>query len=269
MAVPRAEHYTIPELLACFLSREIEDGETAVVGANSPIPRAAVLLAHLTHGPNIRLHLSLTVTNLFTVPVLESFEFESDYRQTIWAEAYYTNVDEMSALRLLRNVRFYVGALQVDSYGNQNLLGIGSDYKKLKFRGPGPIGTQTLGDHVKCTYILLNRHDRRTFVEKMDFRTAVGWDGGGADARKKLGLPGGGPRYCVTPLCIMNFEEQSKRMGLKSVHPGVAVDQVVENTGFDLVIPRDVPVTDPPTEEELRILRARIDTEGLLRQEEK
>jgi glutaconate CoA-transferase subunit B len=95
--------------------------------------------------------------------------------------------------------------------------------------------------------------------------STVGWNKGGADARRALGLPGGGPRYCVTPLGVLDFEETSKRMRLRSVHPGVSVDDVVRATGFRLIVPERVPVTDSPTDAELVILRTRVDPRGWLR----
>ena len=75
----------------------------------------------------------------------------------------------------------------------------------------------------------------------------------------------GGPRYVVTPLCVMDFEDGTKRMRLKSLHPGVSVDDVKKNTGFELVIPANVPTTEPPTDEQLHVLRTRIDGQGVLR----
>jgi len=112
---------------------------------------------------------------------------------------------------------------------------------------------------------VLNSHTPRVLVERCDYISAYGWGSGGEDARSRLGLPGGGPRYVVTPLCVMDFEEDTHRMRLRSVHPGVSIESVRDNTGFDLVIPPSVPVTDPPSSEELRILRTRVDTAGRLR----
>ena len=79
------------------------------------------------------------------------------------------------------------------------------------------------------------------------------------------GLLGGGPRYCITPLCIFDFEEETKRMRLKSVHPGVSVEQVLANTGFTPVVPAQVPTTPPPTAAQVALLRNRIDVAGVLR----
>ena len=114
-------------------------------------------------------------------------------------------------------------------------------------------------------HLVVNSHDPRIFVPKCDFISALGWGSGGKDARTKLGLPGGGPRYVVTPLCVMDFEDESKCMRLKSVHPGVSVEDVKKNTGFELVIPSSIPLTEVPSDEQLAVLRTRIDVQGALR----
>ncbi len=111
----------------------------------------------------------------------------------------------------------------------------------------------------------MQSHDRRIFVPKCDFISTVGWGSGGADGRRQLGIPGNGPVYCITPLCVMDFEESGRHMRLKSIHPGITVEQVLDNTGFELIVPDEVPTTPGPTPDELRTLRERIDVEGMLR----
>ena len=261
-----AADYSVPELLACFLARDLEDGDDLNVGASMPIARAAVLLAHFTHGPNMTMCLSYSKTSILNVPSVPTLLNEVDFRLARWAESYFRDEDQPAEYKLRAlNRPFFIGALQVDRYGNSNLIGIGKDYKKLTLRGPGAIGTTgaTMGD--KYYYIVVNSHSKRIFVEKCDYISSLGWGEGGADGRRKLGVPVGGPKYVLTPLCIMDFEEQSKRMRLKSVHPGVTVEEVVQNTGFELVLPEKVPQTEPPTREEMDILRTRIDCEGVLR----
>lgn len=266
MTAEYATDYTIPELLACFLARDLDDGDDLIIGASSPIPTAAVLLAHFTHGPNMSICLSYSKTNILNVTSIPTILNEVDYRLTRWAESYFRDEDQPLEFKARAHNRpFFVGALQVDKYGNTNLIGVGKDYKKLAVRGPGAIGTTgaTMGD--KHFYIVLNVHNKRLFVEKCDFISSLGWGEGGVDGRKKVGVPTGGPRYVLTPLCIMDFEEKTKRMRLKSVHAGVTVDEVVKNTGFELVIPKSVPNTEPPTIKELEILRIRIDRDSVLR----
>jgi glutaconate CoA-transferase subunit B len=115
------------------------------------------------------------------------------------------------------------------------------------------------------------RHDKRRFVPKVDFVTTPGYlDGPGA--RERAGLPrGSGPIYVVSSLALMGYDrgredgkgDDSYRMSLEALNPGVTVQQVVENTGFELIIPADVPTLDVPTEQELRVLREEIDPERL------
>ena len=256
--------YTTAELIAAFLARDLHDGEFVVVGANLPVPRAGVLLAHLPHGPNMWIGLSATQTNLLKEPVLEPFKFNRDFRAAKWAESYMLHEEAFDSPKLMSDA-FFVGGIQIDQYGNSNLIGVGKDYRRLDFRGPGAIGTTTVSTYTKRYYLYLNSHDSRVLVERCDFITSFGWGKGGADARQKLGLPGGGPKYCVTPLCVFDFEEREKRMRLKSVHPGVTVEDVLAKTGFTPIVPTRVPETEPPAADELAILRRRVDVEGVLR----
>jgi len=258
---------TIDELNAVFLSRQIADGERALVGANVPVPRAGVLLAHLHHGPNMIVMLAHTRTNLYDEPVLPDFASLTDWRQSRWAESQYIHYEVFDAFDKITDL-FAVGALQIDPYGNANLIGVGDDYRRLKFRGPGAVGTPSAATSIGRYYLYVASHDRRIFVERCDFVSTFGW-GEGGDHRKRLGFPGGGPRFCITPLCIFDFEEQSKRMRLHSLHPGVSVDDVLRNTGFEPIVPAHVPQTEPPTEEELRLLRGRVDPGGILRRRER
>lgn len=258
--------YSIKELLTCFIARDIQDGENVGVGANQPVPRAGVLLAHLHHGPNMLVYVSMTETNLFHEPVLKSFESNTDWRAAQWAEYYRIHDVGFDDLKARGKWIFVVGGIQIDRYGNTNLTGIGKDYKRLKFRGPGMLGIATLTLYVKKYYIFTNNHDKKVFVDKCDYISCYGW-GKGGDDRQKIGLFGEGPKYCITPLCIFDFEVQSKRMRIKSVHPGVSVQQVIDNTGFEPIVPKEIPVTPPPTEEEIQIIRNRIDVEGALRKD--
>ena len=260
-----SEKATVKEIMATVLARDLVDGEWVEVGANLPVPRAGVLLAHLTRGPNMTVMIAMTKANVQSEPIIEEFELITDQRAMRWAEAYYIHNDLVENMKFRRKGVFFAGALQIDPYGNSNLIGIGSDYKKLKFRGPGAIGVCNATVMNSRFHLVLNSHDKRILVPKCDFISAFGWGSGGDDARTKIGLPGGGPKYVVTPLCVMDFEEGSKRMRLKSVHPGVSVEDVVTNTGFEIIIPKIVPQTEAPSKEELKVLRERIDVRGALR----
>jgi glutaconate CoA-transferase subunit B len=255
---------TTHELLACAMARDLEDGLGVPVGANLPVPRAAVLLAHLLHGPNMLVLLSWTRANLINVPELRPFEFITDWRAAQWGESYWAHDDGFLNMRRRANWIFYVGGLQIDQFGNSNLIGVGDDPKHLKFRGPGGVGTGNMAAFTNRYYLYSHNHSPRIFVPKVDYISALGW-GDGPGTREKWHIPGGGPRYCYTSLCVMDFEPETKRMRLHTLHPGVTVDQVVKATGFELVIPDDVGETPPPTEQELDVLRRRVDPTGMLR----
>jgi glutaconate CoA-transferase subunit B len=256
---------SIKELMATFIARDITDGEEVFVGTNLPVIRAGALLAHLHHGPSMRVMVAHTRTNLYHTPVMEYFELLTDWRGARWAEAYFNDNEIVMYQKSRRDSVFFVGALQIDRFGNSNLIGLGPDRRRLRLRGPGAIATTTNASHVRRFYLFVNEHSPRVFVPRCDFVSTVGWGEGGADARRRLGLPGGGPRYCITPLAVLDFEETSKRMRLRSVHPGVSVEEVRARTGFELLVPDRVPVTAPPTDAELDILRRRVDPQRLLR----
>ncbi len=256
---------TIKELMATFIARDITDGEEVFVGTNLPVIRAGALLAHLHHGPSMRVMVAHTRTNLYHTPVMEYFELLTDWRGARWAEAYFNDNEIVMYQKSRRDSVFFVGALQIDRFGNSNLIGLGRDHGHLSLRGPGAIATTTNASYVRRFYLFVNEHSPRVFVPRCDFVSTVGWGEGGAGARRHLGLPGGGPRYCITPLAVLDFEDTSKRLRLRSVHPGITVDEVKARTGFELLVPDRVPVTASPADDELDILRRRVDPQGLLR----
>lgn len=257
--------YDVDELRACVISREFEDGERIFLGANVNIGRAAVLLAHRLRAPNMKIMLGLSWTNLSDHRTIGLHPDSTDFRDARWAEAW-VNLDTMINSYRFFSTTFVVSALQVDRFGNSNLIALGEDHRRPRLRGPGAIGSVSSTAYCDRFYITPPRHTRDIFVERCDFISSVGWGDGGTDARERLGLPGGGPKLCVTPLCVFDFEETTKAMRLRSVHPGHTVDEVLDNTGFDVIVPDDVPETDPPRPEELDLLRTVVDREGLLRE---
>jgi len=154
-----------------------------------------------------------------------------------------------------------MGASQIDRYGNQNLAAIG-DYARPKVQLLGYRGApgNTIND---TTSYWVPNHNPRVFVEQVDTVCGIGWDRAAA-----LGLgPDGGARFfevrrVVSNLGVFDFESPDHRMRLRSLHPGVTVDQVVEATGFELVIPDEVPETRRPTADELELIGEVIDPDG-------
>ena len=258
--------YSIGELMTVVLARDLIDGEQLQVGVALPVPEAAVRLAHLMHGPNMELVFLGARMNVHHLDYIPLPAYNWDHRTVRWAESYSDRGHRFDQIKDWHRRVFFIGGIQIDQYGNSNLIGIKDARGGFKFRGPGPVGTPTLTTHVGRYYIVLNHHNTRTLVKKCDYISAVGWHTGGADARQKLGLPGGGPKFCITPLGVMDFCENEKRMRLKSVHPGTTVEQVVQNTGFELLVPANVPNTIEPTANELNLLRTRVDRAGALRQ---
>lgn len=152
-----------------------------------------------------------------------------------------------------------MGASQIDAFGNQNFAAIGADYARPKvqllgFRGaPG----NTVND---ATSYWIPDHSPKVFVERVDVVTGVGWDraqAAGPAATRYWDL-----RRVVTNLAVLDFETPERRMRLRSVHPGVTVDEVVAATGFELVVPGEVPESRIPTPEELELLDTVIDRDG-------
>jgi glutaconate CoA-transferase subunit B len=153
----------------------------------------------------------------------------------------------------------FVGAAQIDEFGNINTTYIGS-FEKPSVRLPGSGGGNDIVSSAKRIVIIMT-HEKRKMVKKLDYLTSPGFLDG-PRAREDAGLRGAGPSLVVSNLCQMDFEAETKRIRLKTIHPGVTVQQVLENSGFELIVPKNVPMTDLPTCEELELLRV-IDPTGI------
>jgi glutaconate CoA-transferase, subunit B len=253
------------EVMATVIAHDLEDGDWVEVGANLPVPRAGALLAHLTHGPNLTVMMAMTKAYLADEPVIADYEFITDTSAMRWAEAYYQHDQLLSNQKHRSRGVFYCGGIQIDRYGNSNMIGIGPDLKSLRFRGPGAIGTCNATVQSKRWHLVTTTHDPRVLVDRVDFVSALGYGRGEPGLRGELGLPNDGPTYIITPLCVFDFHPVEHHARLKSVHPGVSVDEVVAATGFEFDVPDDSVITPPPSPEELAILRTRIDVAGRLR----
>jgi glutaconate CoA-transferase subunit B len=144
---------------------------------------------------------------------------------------------------------------QIDIYGNLNSTLIG-DYDRPTIRLPGSGGACDVATSVGRTLIFM-RHEARRFVEELDYLTSPGWLTGGS-SRKDAGLPGGGPEYVITSLGVLAFEEKTKRMYLTSFYKFTSPGEIQKNTGFELDTSLAKP-EKPPTFDELKILRNRVD----------
>jgi glutaconate CoA-transferase subunit B len=154
----------------------------------------------------------------------------------------------------------FLGGAQIDRYGNLNTTVIG-DYQHPKVRLPGSGGACEIAIHAKRIFIIM-RLMKRSFVERVDFITSPGHAGGSPAGRAARGIPGGGPELVVTDKAILNFDGETGEMVLTSVHPGVAAEAVQAEVSWPLRVADPLRVTEPPTAEELRLIRVELDSEG-------
>lgn len=156
----------------------------------------------------------------------------------------------------------FLGGAQIDRFGNLNTTVIG-DWERPKVRLPGSGGACEIAINAQRVFVIM-RLKQRAFVEKLDFLTSPGHLGGGRE-RETLELPGGGPRLVVTDKCVLSFDEASHEMRLESLHPKVELSDVQAEVSWDLSVAPDLQRTEPPSREELRLLREELDVEGLYR----
>jgi glutaconate CoA-transferase subunit B len=251
--------YTIDELMVVALARQLEDADQVCNGAASFIPVCAFSLARATHAPDL-----VWLAGAVGLDARPRRVPASTLEAPLWhrASMYMPQLEDFWSYALNGRwlTKFCVRGAQIDRYGNANNSVIGDDYHHPKVRLPGSAGLGDMGSIGKRLLYWTTTHNPRTLVERVDFVTCAGWLGGGAE-REQLGLTGG-PEIVVSDLAVMDFHPESKQMRLCSVHPGVTVDQVVEATGFELVIEGDVPETEPPTDEQVRLIREEIDPDG-------
>jgi len=251
------------ELQAIFIARQIRDGEQVLAGTNLEVPRAALLLAHWHHAPNLRVQLGGYMANLLDAQQVDRFSARADFdRLGVPGIESYVPLDFENLWRVDLT---FIGGLQVDRHGNTNMIGLRGAKGGFKMRGPGTVGIATLTTNIRRYFIFVNEHSPRVFVPQCDFISSVGWAQGGADAREKLGLPGGGPQFMITPECVMDFDPDSKSARLRYLSPGVTAEAVQAKTGFPLPVAPEMSEFPPPSEDELHILRRRVDPGGVLR----
>ena len=253
MAIDRP-HFSPQELMVCQAARQLRDGEVVFVGIG--LPNLACNLARRLHAPKLvlvyesgavgadpkRLPISIGDPSLVTnsLGVFSMFDVFSFYLQ-----------------RGLIDVGFLQG-VQIDRFGNLNTTVIG-DYQRPKVRLPGSGGACEIAILAKRVFVIAPQ-SKRSFPERVDFITSPGFIDG-PEGRRKLGLPGGGPVMVITNLGCYEFSDGE--MVLTSLHPGCTVEQVRENTGWDVRISPQLKTTEVPNDEELRIIREDLDPSHL------
>jgi glutaconate CoA-transferase subunit B len=240
--------YTTGEMMTVAASRELKDGIVCFVGIG--LPSEAANLARATHAPNcVLVYESGTIGAKpevlphsigdgvladnadSVVPIPEVFGY--------WLQTGRVDVG-------------FLGAAQIDRFANINTTVVGP-YGSPKVRLPGAGGAPEIAASAKEVMVVMPQTPR-SFVEELDFRTSVGYLDGG-DSREQLGYIGGGPTVIITDLGILRPDPETKELTLAKLHPGTGVEQVREATGWNLCVADDPGTTDPPTKEELQILR--------------
>ncbi len=248
--------YTKSELMICVAARLFQDGTTAFIGTG--IPMLAAMLAMKTRAPNLVPVFEFGGTGAILEKLPRAVGEARTFHKAIVASGICDTME--TAQRGFIDYGFLGGA-QIDCYGNLNSTTIG-DHDHPKARLPGSGGGNDVGSLCWMTVAIM-QHDKRRFVPQVDFITTPGYLNG-AGARQAAGLPRGtGPVNVVSTLALMDYEPTTCRMRLIATHPGVTVDEVIANTGFELIIAEKVGTNEPPSAEELRLLREEIDPEKL------
>lgn len=247
-----APEFTTSELMVAAGARELEDGQLVFAGLG--IPQLAVSLAQRTHAPNLVI---LNEIGLADPHIVELGVGNADPRHW-YGSAMFSSFLDLVGMALHRGVVDvgFLGALEVDCYGNNNSTQVLRDEGGIRRFGGGG-GANDVASHSRRTIIIV-RHERRKLVERLVHNTSPGFLSGG-DARHRAGLPGGGPWRVLTDKAVFGFDDRTRRMTVLSIHPGVSAEELREATGFPLDIPTDCPSTSAPTQEEVRLIREELD----------
>jgi glutaconate CoA-transferase subunit B len=245
--------YNAMELMICCAARLLEDGRTVAVGTG--VPCAAAMLAQRTAAPN----LVIVFEAGGVAPQLPTMPISVGDSRTFYRGVMATSMADIMQTCQRGMIDYtFLGGAQIDAHGNLNSTIIGGDLQKPKVRLPGSGGANDLASLCWRVLVVTN-HDRRRFVEKVDFVTTPGYLTG-PGAREAAGLPPGtGPYRVITDLAVLGYHDQTKRMEVLSLHPGVTRAQVCEATGFTLTFREPPGVTEAPTARELEILREEVD----------
>ncbi len=246
--------YTPAQLMVAAAAREIRDGEVVFVGMRLPL--LGFLLAGGTHAPGAVgvYELGIVRESMALEPILTMGDLPNLHRASWLADT----ADAMGLLQRGHVDVSFIGGAQVDRFGNLNTSYV-ENADGTSTRLPGSGGACDLAC-LAGRHIIIMAHEKRRFVPKVDYITSPGF-GDGHGWRKRMGLTGGGPAAVITTLGVLRFDPETREMVLASTHPGVTVETVRENTGWELRVDDDPTVTPPPTEHELSLL-AQFDPGG-------
>lgn len=252
------KRYNLREYLAFMGSSVLEDSKTVFVGTGLPI--IACMLAQRTHAPNLMMVFEAGGVGPRMPELAVSVGESRTYFQGIAA----TSMHDVMSMAQAGYIDYgFLGAAQMDIYGNINTTVIG-DWNLQKTRLPGSGGANDVSSFSEKLIIIIANQSTRTFVKKVDFLTTPGYlDGPGA--REKAGLPRNtGPYRLITQLGLYGFDDTTKKLKLISIHPGVTLAQIKENSSFDIIIPENIPQSPEPSDNDLKILRTEIDPASIV-----
>ncbi|MHA1213733.1 MAG: CoA-transferase subunit beta [Candidatus Hodarchaeales archaeon] len=250
------DYYTPTHLMAVAASRILQDNKSVFVGTG--LPMISAMFAQRRHAPNLLIIFEAGAIGpqMKVLPI--SVGDSRTFYRAIAASSMHDNMAFSQAGWLDYG---FLGAAQIDKYGNINTTYIGGTWEHPKVRLPGSGGANDVGSFCHQTIIIM-RQDKRRFMDKVTFITTPGYLTG-KGAREKVGLPRNtGPVNVITQLGIYGFDDETKKMKLVSLHPGVSIDQVEENSSFKIIIPDEVPETTPPTKEDVSLLKE-LDPTGM------
>jgi glutaconate CoA-transferase subunit B len=268
--------YTAMEMMVVQASRLIRDGDVVFVGTG--LPMIASMLAKYLHAPRAVLccEAGFWDSRFFHIPMTVG-----DSRWYVGATWCVGQSNIFSLLQRRRIDVGFLGGAQVDKYGNINSTGVGTrvedGYYVFSKRFEGSGGAADIASMAERTIIMM-KHERRRFVERVDYLTSPGWYVWLHDFEERHGrmrlVPRwelgmwGGPEVVISTMGVMGFDEEMKEMYVKTYYAelGVTLEDIKQNTGFEISVDEAEPA-EPPTERELELLRERIDPEHIFLRE--
>ncbi len=251
-----ALEYSDNEMMAISAGRFIKDGD--IVFAGTGVSMLAATAAKRIYAPKAVIFFETGGID----PTLDEIPMAVSDLRVMSGTCLNSGLIEAFSIvghRKLHTIAF-LGAAQIDKYGNLNTTAIG-DYHRPKTRFSGSGGACDVASFASGV-ITFMQHEKRRFVERLDYLTSVGWYKGG-DSRQKLGLKRGGALAVVTNLGVMRFDDNTKEMYLDEYYPGVTIENIIENTGFEIDVSK-AKEAKAPTELELLILRNEVDPQRLI-----
>ena len=241
--------WSADEMMTVSAARTLKNGDSCFVGIG--IPSTAAILAKATHAPELVLiYESGTIdTNPASLPLSIG---DGELAKTALTVVGITEIFNY----WLQPGRIKVGflaAAQIDKFGNINTTFIGGTYDHPVVRLPGAGGASEIAGACQNTTIIC-RQSTRTFMEKIDFITSVGF-GSGPGSRESFGLIGNGPTMVITDLGILEPDPKTCELVLTKIHQNVDIDAVIAATGWKLKVAKELEITKPPTADELALLR--------------